>query len=798
MKLVHAICLLLLVPLSGALSMTEYRAAVFYANGTQSIYADRLLVNSTEEYGANITYAGRSLFVPSDGSYVFSLPGEPFNLSVVVREEGSRVAFRISNNYSFALNITANITVDGGSAICGSNCLRVEQEGGHVLADFSVPANSTGVLFVLPTSTTLTVGNAEINFTYTAGAIVRSSVPLLLDIQKSNYGSTWYATFSIKKLDIRDAIAEVKGWYEVNGSAHELFNISLLLRGNSSWSTKKSVITNETPTFYLTTNAVNSSPGEITVLPAYPANLSNPSAGYVYGKALVINNITLTTAPAAFARIEIPSFSVVPNVVTRNQIVDFTMEVENTGTRDTKIEPEIEIYSGSTLIDKVVFMPMTLAAGNNATLIKSYLVNLSLGNYRVVAMVYYDNRSSYASATATLSVISGGEEPTGRLRKETPHLKFAFLPVLIEGKPGDTSTVTFEVENPSSEEVKNLKLKVEGLPRNWVTLEPGEISLKGGESKEVDLSIRIPLSALPGDHKAVLVLNNAREEASAFFMFRIKPYPPRFEKPAVLREVYLNEREDSARVRVKVENSGVRVERLEIVEEISKEIASNVAEIRFKSPVTVIEADPVIAWRLNDVGPYEAHTLEYEVTRIADRYSPYIYWPLRQINLFYRTLRGIDMLQFSGAAAAYARPGEVAEVKLRVINPSLEALNLTFKIVAPPGWEVSPEEITGLLLPGYMQELVFRVTPPRDALPGSYTLTATVSSEDGEVSQPLTLILLEEERKINLRRFLAPALGILALLLLAYAAATRYRKREIYRREVVEAVERIRESMRRE
>lgn len=791
-------CLAVLLLLSGALSMTEYRVVVFYANGTQSIYADRLLVNSTHAYGTNISYAGRSFFVPGEGSYVFSLPETPFNLSVVVREEGSWVVFRISNNYSFSLNITANISVDNGSAICGSNCLRVQQAGGYVLADFSVPAKGTGELYVLPNSTTLTVGGAEINFTYTEGALISSYVPLLLDIQKSNYRNTWYANFSIKNLDSRDAIAWVRGWYEVNGSAHELFNISLLLRGNSSWSIKRSVVANQTPTFYLAANAVNSSPAEVTVLTAYPANLSNPGAGFVYGKALVVGNITLSTAPAAFARINITSFYVAPNVVERYGIVDFTIEVENTGSRDTEIEPEIEIYSGSVLVDRIVLMPMRLAAGENVTLVKSYLVNLSPETYRAVAKVYYDNRSRYTSATTTLGVISGGEEPTGRIKKETPHVRFAYLPVLIEGKPGDLAGVSFEVENPSGVEVRDLRLSIAGLPQEWVTLEPVEISLRGGESRQVSISIDVPLSALPGDHKAVLVLSNAQEEASAFFIFRIKPYPPRFEKPAVLREVYLNETGSSARVRVRVENSGIRVERLEIVEEISKEIASNVAEIKFKSPVTVIEADPVIAWRLSDIKPYEAYTLEYEVARIAERYSPYIYWPFRQINLFYTALRGIDLLQFSSATAAYAKPGEVAEVTLKVVNPSLEALNLSFRIIAPPGWEVSPGEITGLLLPGYVQELVFRVTPPEDALPGSYTLRAVVASEEGELSQPLTLIILEEERRINLRRFATPALAVAALLALAYAAITRYRRRERYRREVVEAVERIRENMERE
>jgi hypothetical protein len=794
------ITLLILMGAAKALNITEYRGVVFYPNGSQEVYTDKLLVNSTEEYGANITY-GKSFFTPSVGSYVFSLPRKPFNLSVVVEAQESWVVYKIKNNYDFVLNISANITATGGAAICGNHCLNAEAEDGYITANFSIPSNETGELFIIPTSSLLEVGESYLKFSYSSLAEVNTTLPLLVDIEKNSYDNkNWYATFNVKNLEDRDAIVSLRGWYEVNGSTFELFNYSLTLPGNASWSTSRSIVTSGVPTFYIIASAVNTSLKEVRVIPAYPANLSNLNAGYVYGEALVLSNVTLT-APALREQIEISSFSVVPNVVTRNQIVDFAIEVENTGNLATTIEPEIEIYSGNSLLDKIVLMPMTLAAGSNITLVKSYLVALPPGSYSAVAKVYYDNRSSYVSAIATLRVETEGEKEEGGREafiRETPHLRFAFLPVLIEGKPGDTSTVAFEVENPSSEDVDDLRLSIEGLPQEWATLEPREISLRGGESIDVTLSIRVPLSALPGDHKAVLVLKNVNEEASAFFMFRIKPYPPRFEKPAVLREVYLNEREDTARVRVKVENSGVRVERLEIVEEISKEIASNVAEIRFKSPVTVIEADPIIAWRLSEIDPYEAYTLEYEVTRIAERYSPYIYWPLRQINLFYSTIRGIDLLQFSGALAAYARPGEEAEVKLRVINPSLEALNLTFKIVAPPGWEVSPGEITRLLLPGYMQELVFIVTPPRDALPGSYTLTATVASEDGEVSQPLTLILLEEERRINLRRFLAPALGIAALILIAYAALTKYRKRKVYRRDVVEAVERIKESMKRE
>ncbi|WP_456473804.1 COG1470 family protein [Candidatus Pyrohabitans sp.] len=791
------ITLLVLLGAVEALNITEYRGMVFYSNGSQDIYTDILLVNSTELYGTNITYR-QSFFIPFPGNYAFSLSPEPFNLSVTVEAQSSGVVYRIKNNYSFAINISARITGAQGNPVCGSYCVQARTAGGEITANFSIPALKTGVLFITPVSSLAKAGNSYLKFSFSSFAEMNSTVPLLLDVEKSSYdNTTWHASFNVKNLQGRDAFVHVRTWYVVNGSTHELSNYSYLLPGRNTWSTSTNVVTGGVPTFYISASAVNSSKREVNVKPAYPVNLSNPNAGYVYGEALVLSNITaVVTSP--LRQIEITSFSVVPEAVTYNQIVDFIIEVKNTGSMAEIIEPEIEIYAGGSLVKNLSLLPQALAAGSNATISTSYLATLDTREYRVVAKVYYNNRSSYASAQKMFSVISGGEEVSGEIKKETPRVRFPLFPVLIEGRPGETSAVSFEVENPSGTGVSDLKLELAGIPADWVSLQPREVSLAGGESTGINLAISVPLSALPGDHKAVLKLSNAEEEASAFFIFRIKPYPPRFEKPAVLRKVYLDERQNSARVSMEVENSGVRVEAMEIVEEIPKEIASHVAEIEFNRDVRVIEADPVVAWRLSGVDPYEIYTLEYRVSGIAERYSPYIYWSLRQLNMFYRTVKSVELLQFSGALAAYATPGEEAEVRLRVTNPSQEALKLTFKIAIPPGWKVDPPEITRLLLPGYVQELVFRVTPPQDATPGSYTLVATVTGEDSEVSQPLTLILQEAPKRLDIRKFLIPVLTFVALLLLVYAAAIKYRKRKIYRRDVVDAVGRIKRSMEKE
>ena len=501
------------------------------------------------------------------------------------------------------------------------------------------------------------------------------------------------------------------------------------------------------------------------------------------------------TASSPLVQVEISSFSVLPGAITQNEMVDFVLEVKNTGNMATTIEPEMEIYSGTVPVEKLTLAPLVLPAGHNMSFLSSYFVTSGEGEYRVVARVYYNNRSASASKEITLSVVAERERLEGGLKNETPHLRFIFFPVLIEGRPGDASALSFELENPSGEEVRGLRLSIEGIPESWVTLKPQELTLGSNKSAGVNIAISVPRSALPGDHRAVLRVRGAEEEATASFIFRIKPYPPGFERPAVLRMVYLDEKRGRAIVTLEVENSGREVNSIEVLEEIPKEIASRVEGISFKSNVAVLEADPLIAWRLTQVDPYEVHTLEYEIGNIAGEYSPYIYWPIRQLNVFYTSTSGVELLQFPGALAMYAVPGRESEVKLRIINPTLEAMNVTIRLLAPPGWEVSPLETASLLLPGYTREIVFKVKPPREASPGSYTLTATVSGEGGELSHPLTLVLQQEKKKLNFKKFLIPILALSAVSLLVYAAIFIYRKKRVYRREVVEAVGRIKSSM---
>ena len=160
------------------------------------------------------------------------------------------------------------------------------------------------------------------------------------------------------------------------------------------------------------------------------------------------------------------------------------------------------------------------------------------------------------------------------------------------------------------------------------------------------------------------------------------------------------------------------------------------------------------------------------------------------MNIYYK--HGVEELEFSGGGATYALPGGMAEVVIKLANPTPEAMNVSVELLPPEHW-VAPPPVSVLLLPGEEKEMSFEVRVPADVQPGSYTLTAVVRGRRGEISQPLTIVV-QEKRERNLRGLAAALLGLGAVALLVYALKLIYR-RKTRRRELVKAVGRIRRSM---
>ncbi|NOZ58411.1 MAG: hypothetical protein GXO66_02360 [Euryarchaeota archaeon] len=497
--------------------------------------------------------------------------------------------------------------------------------------------------------------------------------------------------------------------------------------------------------------------------------------------------------PAPFERVEVARFSLAPAEAAAFQLVTFSAEVVNSGNVRSRAEPELLLYSGDRLLEAVPLRPLSLPAGGNATLAGDLIAPAEVGEYRVLLVVHYANRSRSASAEAGLRVTAERVRLPAGFKSEAPQLKFRLFPVVIEGRPGEAAAVSLTVANPSREPTGELRLRLEGIPGEWVTLTPGELSLGGNESAGVNIAISVPESALPGEHPLLLRVEGAGVDASAGFVFRIKPYPPEVPMPSVLRRVY-TDGESRTFVDLILENSGSYFRSIEVVDELPPGVAPTAGAVSLAAADAAVEGSRIV-WRPGEVDPYERLTLSYTVGHLSPDPSVYVHWPVLQVTAQRATAGGVEALLFSGAAATYTTPGREAEVSLVVTNPTLEALNVSIRLAAPPGWKVTPAERVMLLLPGVAGEATFWIRPPGDALPGSYTLTVVASGAAGEVSQPITVVLLEEEERRDVRKILLPLGALLAVVLLGYASIVIYRRRRAYRREVVEAVGRIKRSM---
>ena len=485
-----------------------------------------------------------------------------------------------------------------------------------------------------------------------------------------------------------------------------------------------------------------------------------------------------SSSSAPLKRAEVSYFYVTPQVVAEGQAVEFILGMKNAGNTPLTVEPVVELRSAGQVVERLGFVPVRLEVGQNLSIVRGYIAALPPGNYRAVLKLY-SNGTLFASKEASLGVITGIRREFA-LKNESPGIRFTFHPVLIEGKPGSACAFSFEVANPSAETVA-LTASLGGLPERWVSIKPRAVSIPTGETAGINVAVSVPESALPGEHAAVLRLEGS-EEAALGFLFRILPYPERLELPAVMRRVYAEAGRGRVQVELEVENSGREAELIELIEEVPE------GRIIPGSPKPQVEGRRLI-WRFRQVDPYETRMAEYEIAGI-DNLSEFTRWTFFQMNIYYK--HGVEELEFSGGGATYALPGGMAEVVIKLANPTPEAMNVSVELLPPEHW-VAPPPVSVLLLPGEEKEMSFEVRVPADVQPGSYTLTAVVRGRRGEISQPLTIVV-QEKRERNLRGLAAALLGLGAVALLVYALKLIYR-RKTRRRELVKAVGRIRRSM---
>ena len=280
----------------------------------------------------------------------------------------------------------------------------------------------------------------------------------------------------------------------------------------------------------------------------------------------------------------------------------------------------------------------------------------------------------------------------------------------------------------------------------------------------------------------------------------MKPYPAELERPSVTRRVVVDSQNGVSTIGLKVENAGRFIERLEVVEDIPKNIASHVSQIDFGVPPTeIIEADPVVRWRMDDIDFFETRTLSYEVPRTLEEHSTFVDWPLKQINILYDISPPTQEVEISHVEAETLYAGETGNITVTLVNQAVVPIVTSLSVDLPFGWEIIPSNITVDLAPESEETLTFTATAPGLATIGVYTATFKLSYNERRVTKDVSLFV--GDTGSGGFPFAILILGaVLVLTLLAIYGLIRRiykgrRKKKVYREDVVSTVQMMKDEM---
>jgi NPCBM-associated, NEW3 domain of alpha-galactosidase len=495
--------------------------------------------------------------------------------------------------------------------------------------------------------------------------------------------------------------------------------------------------------------------------------------------------VTSTTSVGAVSLVQITDFSVTPTFTSQNQLIDFSVTVKNTGNLPINATPLINVTNASNItISNITFTPVSIAVGNNATFIASWNTNnYPLGDYSPGVLVYYGNKTTptynsffkIQSVTPPSTSGSGGSDrnvtavppmpdtepgkliPPEELLPELPPLippeeqtldegKIGFVkyPVILEIRPGGTATADILVSNIGDANITPLSVEITGVPREWVEVMTEDIELKAGDFIGINMGFSVPAGAWPGNYRVTVVLKSGDSEARMFLILRVKPYPAKLERPVVTRRVVVDTQKGTSTITLEVENAGRFIKKLEVVEEIPKDLASNVDQVDFGVPPSeIIESDPVVKWALEDIDFYEIRTIDYVVHRVLEEYSAYVNWPLRQLNIFYSITPPRPEVEISNVETSTLYPGKRGNFSVTVSNTGRAPLNGILSVELLLGWGVGPENITLHLNPSEERVLSFTVYPPESATLGVYTTSLKMTYNGGTAAKDVILFVKE-------------------------------------------------------
>jgi hypothetical protein len=341
------------------------------------------------------------------------------------------------------------------------------------------------------------------------------------------------------------------------------------------------------------------------------------------------------------------------------------------------------------------------------------------------------------------------------------------------------------VKNKLNTTVEGLEIEVKGIPEDWVTVIPSSLDLDPQQSGGFSLGISIPSNASYGDYKVVITFKNAEVKDETFFILRIKELLPR--SPLALRIVELNEEAGRTNVFIVVNNpTDESMSAVEVTEEIPKVIASSVDEVQFNvTPTDIIKKDPIILWRMLNLAPQESRNVSYSVNRILSEFTPYIYFPLKEVNLFRAVPTNFSLVAFDIPPVFPGRTSVISFV-IQNLDPT-SSHRFNFELYIPSGWNITPKRIEEVIGPNTTREYKLLLYLPEDVETGNYILKALFKWDDNLVIKEYVVAVYPPT--------VFPSLTVI-IIVLAVCVVILYIRKIRRRRESRLAIEKLKASIR--
>ena len=379
-----------------------------------------------------------------------------------------------------------------------------------------------------------------------------------------------------------------------------------------------------------------------------------------------------------------------------------------------------------------------------------YTVNVTI-DYIVVNSSGDNIYSNSTNSSLNLTVITRSVTPPsgggggGALPPSIPKavfVQFQKYPVLQEVAPGSLIIVDLTMKNPENK-VQNITVNFTGIPTNWMTLLTSGISIEPYAFKTISFTLNVPENADSGDYLVKAEIQNRGLYGYSYFIVRVKSYPSNYMAPQMYRRVDLDFVNNKSTVKIIVQNDPSPHKKIDIYEKIPKMIADNVDQVDFTTaPSSIVQADPIIMFTLNDMRPEERRSIDYTVNNVIDQYEPYVYWPIEQVNIMYE--KGVDKIQISNVFQnILVAGGHDNYLTFDIGNIYTDKVNVTITPWFPRGWNTTPASIN-LLIPPYSQTSVFmNIYAPEDTQPGNYYAGLYITYENTTITKELVFRVQE-------------------------------------------------------